>query len=205
MNEYEFLLIKESESVELYAVQTKILNSQTEENLKVMQLALLQCKSPIENYERAIQLLKLKADGFEDIRIGIIGFYLSLLWSNNIDNVFRENMRLLYGQSSSYFQSLVEYLFALECYYSNDYNSTLVYLNKSIALCDQHVCNYMLMSKLCHTAEKKEFLKLAKNNIQTLSQCESAEFIPCPDDYIEEFVSGRTMPIDTFNSLTCKY
>ena len=205
MNAYEFLLIKESESVELYAVQTKILNSQTEENLKVMQLALLQCKSPIENYERAIQLLKLKADGFEDIRIGIIGFYLSLLWSNNIDNVFRENMRLLYGKSSSYFQSLVEYLFALECYYSNDYKSTLVYLNKSIALCDQHVCNYMLMSKLCRTAENKAFLKLAKNNIQTLSQCESAEFIPCPDDYIEEFVSGRMMPMDTFNSLTCKY
>ena len=118
MNKYKLFLMNENESMELYAIQTKILNSQTEENLKVMQLALLQCKSPIEDYEHAVELLKLKAGDFEDIRIGIIGFYLSLLWIDNIDNIFRENIKLLYDKSSGYFQSLVEYLFAMECYYS---------------------------------------------------------------------------------------
>ena len=41
MNKYKLFLMNENESMELYAIQTKILNSQTEENLKVMHLALL--------------------------------------------------------------------------------------------------------------------------------------------------------------------
>ena len=59
----------------------------------------------------------------------------------------------------------------------------------------------MLMSKLCCEAQKKYYLMLAQNNIQTLSRCESALSIPCPDEYIGEFISGRMMPMETFEAL----
>ena len=113
IDKFKPFLINESDSKELYALQTKILNSHSEESLKIMQLALLQCEFPFENYERAIEILRLDAGESKDIRTGIIGFEMSFLFSD-VDNAFRDNIKRLYAESSGYYQSLAEYLFALE-------------------------------------------------------------------------------------------
>lgn len=198
IDKFKPFLINESDSKELYALQTKILNSHSEESLKIMQLALLQCEFPFENYERAIEILRLDAGESKDIRTGIIGFEMSFLFSD-VDNAFRDNIKRLYAESSGYYQSLAEYLFALEYYLNKDYNSALTHLNKSIELCDKHVYNYELMSKLCRGSKKKAFLELARNNIQGPRYCTPGQTIPDPDDYIGEFVSGRMRPTETFD------
>lgn len=78
----KFDLIKPYDNDEGYFdYQDKLLQNISNNAENALRLAILQTLAPVENYESAICLLQYEQDIFDDKRISLIGFYLSIVWN----------------------------------------------------------------------------------------------------------------------------
>lgn len=76
----KFDLIKLYDNDEDYFdYQDKLLQNISNNAENALRLAILQTLAPVENYESAICLLQYEQDIFDDKRISLIGFYLSIV------------------------------------------------------------------------------------------------------------------------------
>ena len=113
----KFDLIKPYDNDEGYFdYQDKLLQNISNNAENALRLAILQTLAPVENYESAICLLQYEQDIFDDKRISLIGFYLSIVWNGEPKKFI--NKMLSYSQkASNEYKSMVEYLLALQSLY----------------------------------------------------------------------------------------
>ncbi|MDO5521162.1 MAG: hypothetical protein Q4G58_11780 [bacterium] len=164
-------LIKEYQSKELYLIQKKILSRLEKQILAddIIELALLQTMSPIEDYENAMKVLEFFKNKVSDIRICIIGAYFSCMWDYNQEYSFIEDLKRNIEYYDGKVQSIIYYIFAWSEYVRDGERNTIIdYLTKSISLYDQYVSNLLLFSEYLPREEKKQCLCKIKKNIEKI-------------------------------------
>lgn len=200
----EFDLIRPYENDNgYYDYQKQLLNDIENDPEKILELAILQTLSPIGNYEVATEILKYTQDIFDDKRVSLIGFYISVIWYGK-PSVFIDKMMFFYRVSNEEYRSMVEYLLALQAYYEHDNNKMIQLLKQSITTYHGHVNNFLLLAKYVDKRDSIYYINKARNNIISNDNKtnETTEYFTDPNNYIGEFISGCLMSKETFDSLT---
>lgn len=197
----KFDLIKPYDNDEGYFdYQDKLLQNISNNAENALRLAILQTLAPVENYKSAICLLQYEQDIFDDKRISLIGFYLSIVWNGEPKKFI--NKMLSYSQKeSNEYKSMVDYLLALQSLYKEQEDEMIAFLKKSIALYKFHVNNFLLLSQYSNKKDSKLYIKKARENIINMTDNETIEYFTDPNNFIGEFISGCLMPIETFEEL----
>lgn len=186
---------------EVFAYQQKLLEQADHDKTKLIDLALLQTLSPYGDYNSAASILKYATKYVTDIRTDIIGYYISLMWHCSTLYFFKNRVKNEYASCLSEYKSLVFYLQGYELYLNKRYSEALMLLNESVKCFDGHVCNYILLSKLSHDSMSVYFIEKARLNLQLTNDLLEISDYADPDNYIDEFISGRKMSLDTFLSI----
>ena len=120
----------------------------TEERIRYI---LFEMQSPIEDYFFAIDLLTESYSESRDIRLAILGAYLSSTWLNFKENRFLERLDEHLAEADDQNKAILYYLHAYDLYikcngkYPQEYSD---YLRKSIACSKRFFYNYVRLSEV---------------------------------------------------------
>lgn len=169
-------------------------------------------KSPIEDYDLAINLLKNNYTKSKDVRVAILGAYLSSMWQNNKNNWFLSRLRDHLIKNDSQTKAIIYYLFAYDIYVRCDEKYPEIYsdyLNKSICYSEHFVNNYIMLSEIVNRNEAKELLERAISNVQAVRSDTEIKDIPYEwfleyNNYINEFILGVDVSTYVFEEIIKK-
>mgnify|MGYP000021270753 CR=1 FL=1 len=201
----QFELIKEYDGEKtLYEYQRNLILDIECAPHKIINLALLQTLDAIGRYDVAIELLKYGIEIAPDIRVCVIGFYLSVMWNGDFP-CFEAKLVDSYPLANKEYQSIINLLFAIKYRNQNKITLAMRCLEKSISLCDQYVNNFLMYAFYCPKNVKKKYLDSARQNLSTPQRNKKdynyLEESTDPDNYIGEFITGNMISIDTFESI----
>ena len=140
----------------------------TEELIKYI---LFEMQSPIEDYFLAIDLLTENYFKSRDIRLAILGAYLSSTWLNFKENSFLELLDEHLAEADNQNKAIICYLHAYDMYikcdgkYPREYSD---YLQKSISYSKRFVYNYVRLSEVTDRREARALLDQAISNVETV-------------------------------------
>ena len=118
---------------------------------ELIQYILFEMQSPIEDYFLAIDLLKENYYKSRDIRLAILGAYLSSTWLNFKENGFLELLDEHLAEADNQNKAIICYLHAYDMFikcdgkYPREYSG---YLQKSISYSERFVNNYVRLSEI---------------------------------------------------------
>lgn len=191
----------------------KILEKRSNDSIDdLITYVLFRIQSPIEDYYWAIDFLRDMYPKKKDIRLAIIGAYLSSTWLSVDTNPFipllNEHILTVDNQT----KAIIYYLYAYDLYLKCDDNYPKQYsdaLRKSVFYSKRFVLNYV---RLAEVAEKKEailLLDLAIKNVEKvwteeeLLQEPEESFITY-ESFIDEFILGVDISSFEYESLLKK-
>lgn len=172
---------------------------------------LFEMSPPIEDYYLVIELLEKNYSEICDIRLAIIGAYLSSTWLGFKENIFLQKLDDLKQHCSEQDKAIIYYLHAYDIYLKNDRNfppQYVSYLKKSISYSKRFVYNYVRLSELSKGKEAQSLLKQAIANIEKVwSEKElhkiSKDHIGTYDDFVNEYILGVDINRSEYEEL-CK-
>lgn len=173
---------------------------------------LFELMNPIEDYFLAINLLKENYPKNEDIRIAILGAYLSSTWLSFEENVFIKFLQEHVTEADNQNKAIIYYLYAYDIYMKCDTEYPIEYLNylrKSISYSNRFVYNYVRLSEITDKNESRKLLNQAISNIETvwtedaLKKRNMDSYLNY-DSYINEFILGVDINIFEYKALLYK-
>ena len=196
-------------------------NSKIESELKccsqnsledLIKYVLFEIQSPIEDYYLAIDILIENYPKYKDIRIAIIGSYLSSTWQKFKKNVFLQYLKDHLCSSDNYNKSIIYYLFAYDIYMKNEKNYPMAYaryLKKSIFYFNGFVYNYIRLAEISNRKESKKLIDCAIKNVITVWSEEQLQNVPFEEflryeTFINEFILGIDMSYQAYRELVNK-
>lgn len=170
---------------------------------------IFELKSPIEDYDLAIKLLKNNYIKSKDVRVAILGAYLSSIWQNNKKNWFLSRLRDHLIKTDSKTKAIIYYLLAYDIYVRCDGEYPEIYsdyLKKSICYSEHFVNNYIMLSETVNRNEAEKLLEKAISNVQTVRSDTEIKDIPYEwfleyNNYINEFILGVDVSIYIFDEI----
>jgi hypothetical protein len=202
----QFKLITPSESERLYYYQSKLFSQLTEENLTdtVLQIVILLTLSPVEDFYESIKILKAYYQQNKDIRIWILGSFLSSQWENYKENMFLLEVESVLDKADTNQQkAIIFYLMAFDIFMrssiTEEKEKYVDLLGKSVELSDGFVYNYYKLAKVCKRQKAKELAKKALSNIKDVlsnEECEELKIIDLIsyDAFLQEHILGVSLP-----------
>lgn len=208
----KFNLITLSESEKLYNYQSHLLNQISEGNLTdvVLQIAILQTLSPVADNNEAIRILQTYSQQSNDVRVYVLGSFLSSTWENYKVNDFLEKLIHFIPNVEDQQKAIIYYLIAYDIFMRNEIstgkNKYVDLLNKSIAFSKRFVYNYYRLAQVSEKQRAKELMKIGLSQIESVSSnsgCEKMQiddFISF-DSFVNEHILGIYLPEGTFLEL----
>jgi hypothetical protein len=209
----EFELIKLNENKELYNYQCNLINRRYKMDLTdfVLELALLQTMIPIADYYVAIGILKSYYQKNNDVRIGILGAFLSSVWESFKKNDFLPVLESSLSKLNDYQQkSIIYYLLAYDMIkHSEIKTKESIYANlltKSINLSKEFVYNYYYLAQISDKLTAKKLMLKAFTQIKKIyneSDCKKIELnkLVTYDFFLKEAILGIEPSISNFETL----
>lgn len=191
-----------------------------ENNLKVksnnsaedlLEYILFEISPLIEDYYLVIELLEKNYSEIYDVRLAIVGAYLSSTWLGFKENIFLKKLDDLKEHCSEQDKAIIYYLHAYDIYVKNDRNfppQYVSYLKKSIFYSKRFVYNYVRLSELSKGKEAQTLLKQAIANIEKVWSEEelheiTKDYIGSYDDFVNEYILGVDISQNEYEQL-CK-
>lgn len=179
---------------------------------ELIQYILFEMQSPIEDYFLAIDLLTENYFKNKDIRLAIIGAYLSSTWLNFKENSFLELLDEHLAEAANQNKAIIYYLHAYDMYikcdgkYPREYSG---YLQKSISYSKRFVYNYVRLSEVTDRREARALLDQAISNVETVWNEEQLKKAPITifleyDNFVNEFILGVDISIFEYKDLVVK-
>ena len=180
----------------------------TEERIRYI---LFEMQSPIEDYFFAIDLLTESYSESRDIRLAILGAYLSSTWLNFKENRFLERLDEHLAEADDQNKAILYYLHAYDLYmkcnwkYPQEYSD---YLRKSIACSKRFVYNYVRLSEVSDKGEARALLDRAISNVEAVWDEESLKKSPTRlpeyDRFVDEFILGVDISVFEYENLIAR-
>lgn len=179
---------------------------------ELIQYILFEMRSPIEDYFLAIDLLTENYFKSRDIRLAILGAYLSSTWLNFKENSFLELLDEHLAEADNQNKAIICYLHAYDMYikcdgqYPREYSS---YLQRSISYSKRFVYNYVRLSEVTDRREARALLDQAISNVETVWNEEQLKKAPITifleyDNFVDEFILGVDISIFEYKDLLVK-
>ncbi len=179
---------------------------------ELIQYILFEMQSPIEDYFLAIDLLTENYFKSRDIRLAILGAYLSSTWLNFKENSFLELLDEHLAEADNQNKAIICYLHAYDMYikcdgkYPREYSD---YLQKSISYSKRFVYNYVRLSEVTDRKEARALLDQAISNVETVWNEEQLKKAPLAifleyDKFVDEFILGVDISIFEYKDLVAK-
>jgi hypothetical protein len=192
-------LITIDEDKSLFLKQEKILQKfENEKNSDdIIRLALLQTLPMIVDYDEAVKILEAAAHDFEDVKMKLIGAYLSSTFVFDRENYYLKDLNNKIGRYEANIQAMIYYLNAYNIWVQGLSEGKEEYiqeqLNKSIELDKSLVSSYHLLSEFSSKKEKRRLLSIAKTNVKRVLSMEDYEAMQIdglidPNHFINEFI-----------------
>ena len=177
----------------------------------LLQYILFEMQSPIEDYFLAIELLKENYFKNKDLRLAILGAYLSSTWLSFEKNIFLMPLDEHLAEADNQNKAIIYYLHAYDMYikYDGDYPREYSdYLQKSVSFSERFVYNYVRLSEVTSGKEARVLMEQAISNVETVWNEEQLKkeprTIPKYDDFVDEFILGVDISIFQYESLVAK-
>jgi len=205
----KFNIITLSDSEELYDYQCYLLNQISEETLTdiVLQVAILQTFPPVEDYNEVIKILRAYFEQNKDIRICILGAYLSSTWENYKVNDFLGEISDLFQNADDQQKSILYYLMAYDIYKRNEITNQkdryVELLNKSVTLSKRFYYNYCLLAKISDRKRAKELMRIGLSQVEKInSESDSKKmtisYFVKYESFVNEYILGIVIPEGVF-------
>jgi len=209
----EFDLVKPYENKELYDYQYNLIEKKSEMILAdfVLELALVQAMTPIEDYYVSISILQKYYEQDDDIRVGILGAHLSSVWECYKDNKFLPKLKeTLTKLNDNQQKSIIYYLLAHDMFRKEDFKTKkdiyMDLLTKSVNLSEKFVYNYYHLAELSNKKNAKSLMQKAFTQIESILNEESFEKFTTIDFisynfYLNEHILGIDLSDSNFDRL----
>ncbi len=216
MNYFKYSLIKESESKELFILQSSILSLETiTEVEKTLTLALLLMQNPIRDYETAIAMLNDVSLTEVNLQVLIIGAEIDSVWPIIQPNPFIDRLKAIYPKCLNHEKSIIAYLEAINIDNLLDVQHEKILrvpqlLKESVELCDDYVYNYYRLALLSDRTTAKLLMEKALSNV-TLIETDGEETNVLIDPYLSferylsEHITGTRIGVEQFSFLKNYY
>jgi len=175
----------------------------------LLRYVLFEIQSPIEDYPYAIGILKEVCEKTKDVRIAILGAYLSFTWQSYKENVFIGPLRKCIENADSHHKAMIYYLLAYDLYMRCDngqYAEMASLLEKSISFSQDFVNNYALLASISLPEKACELLQYAIVNIQKVWTDDAIAELPLEffidyNAFVNEFITGVDKSIHQYEEL----
>lgn len=175
----------------------------------LLQYVLFEMQSPIEDYFLAVELLIENYFKSRDLRLAVLGSYLSSTWLNFKENGFLELLDEHLPKADEQNKAVIYYLHAYDMYikcdgkYPPEYAD---YLQKSVSCSKRFVRNYVRLSEVVNRREARALLERAISNVETVWNEEqlkkvSTAALPKYDSFVDEFILGVDISIYEYKDL----
>lgn len=198
--------------INIVNLEKKLKENSQNSTEELLQYILFEMQSPIEDYFLAIELLKENYFKSKDLRLAILGAYLSSTWLNFEENVFLSPLDEHLAEADNQNKAIIYYLHAYDMYikYDGDYpREYLDYLKKSISFSERFVYNYVRLSEVVSGKEARVLMEQAISNVETvwneeqLKKVSKAIFLKY-NDFINEFILGVDISIFEYEAMLAK-
>ena len=182
----------------------------------LIQYILFEMQSPIEDYYLAIDLLTENYCKSRDIRLAILGAFLSSTWLNFKENGFLELLDEHLASADHQNKAIIYYLHAYDMYIKcagkyprKNLRKYSDYLKKSISYSKRFVYNYVRLSEVTNKRKARELLDQAISNVETVWSEEQLKKAPKAmfrgyDNFVNEFILGIDISIFEYKDLIAK-
>lgn len=198
--------------IDILNLEKKLKENSQNSTEELIQYILFEMQSPIEDYFLAIDLLTENYFRCRDMRLAILGAYLSSTWLNFKENSFLELLDEHLAEADNQNKAIICYLHAYDMYikcdgkYPREYSS---YLQKSISYSKRFVYNYVRLSEVADRREARALLDQAISNVETVWNEEQLKKTPIAifleyDNFVDEFILGVDISIFEYKDLVAK-
>lgn len=199
-------------NVDILGLEKKLKENSQNSTEKLIQYILFEIQSPIEDYFLAIALLTENYSKSRDVRLAILGAYLSSTWLNFKENSFLKLLDEHLTKTENQNRAIIFYLHAYDIYikcdgkYPREYSD---YLQKSIFYSNRFVYNYVRLSEVANRREARALLDQAISNVETVWNEEQLKKAPTDislkyDKFVDEFILGVDISIFEYKDLIAK-
>lgn len=199
-------------NVDILGLEKKLKENSQNSTEKLIQYILFEIQSPIEDYFLAIDLLTENYSKSRDVRLAILGAYLSSTWLNFKEKSFLKLLDEHLTKTENQNRAIIFYLHAYDIYikcdgkYPREYSD---YLQKSIFYSNRFVYNYVRLSEVANRREARALLDQAISNVETVWNEEQLKKAPTDislkyDKFVDEFILGVDISIFEYKDLIAK-
>ena len=199
-------------NVDILGLEKKLKENSQNSTEELIQYILFEIQSPIEDYFLAIDLLTENYSKSRDVRLAILGAYLSSTWLNFKENSFLKLLDEHLTKAENQNRAIIFYLYAYDIYikcdgkYPREYSD---YLQKSIFYSNRFVYNYVRLSEVANRREARALLDQAISNVETVWNEEQLKKAPTDislkyDKFVDEFILGVDISIFEYKDLIAK-
>lgn len=196
-------------SVDILGLERKLKENSRNSVEDLIRYVLFEMQSPIEDYFLAIDILTDNYPKSKDIRLAILGAYLSSTWLNFKKNSFLKMLDEHLSDADDQNKSIIFYLYAYDIYikydgkYPQQYSE---YLRKSISYSKRFVYNYVRLSEITDRMEACKLLDQAISNVEVVWSEERLKEAPVTtlldyDSFLDEFILGVDISIYEYQDL----
>lgn len=197
--------------IDILNLEKKLKKNSQNSTEDLLQYILFEMQSPIEDYFLAVELLKENYFKNKDLRLAILGAYLSSTWLSFEENIFLMPLDEHLAEADNQNKAIIYYLHAYDMYikYDGDYPREYSdYLQKSVSFSERFVYNYVRLSEVTSGKEARVLMEQAISNVETVWNEEQLKkeprTIPKYDDFVDEFILGVDISIFQYESLVAK-
>ena len=198
--------------IDILDLEKKLKENSRNSTEELIQYILFEIQSPFEDYFLAIDLITENYSKSRDLRLAILGAYLSSTWLNFKENDFLELLNEHLAEVDNQNKAIICYLHAYDMYikcdgkYPREYSG---YLQKSISYSKRFVYNYVRLSEITERREARALLDQAISNVETVWSVEQLKKAPRDtfleyDNYVDEFILGVDISIFEYKDLVAK-
>lgn len=198
--------------IDILDLEKKLKENSQNSTEELIQYILFEMQSPIEDYFLAIDLLTENYFKSRDIRLAILGAYLSSTWLNFKENSFLELLDEHLAEADNQNKAIICYLHAYDMYikcdgkYPREYSG---YLQKSVSYSKRFVYNYVRLSEVTDRREARALLDQAISNVETVWNEEQLKKAPIAifleyNNFVDEFILGVDISIFEYKDLVAK-
>lgn len=198
--------------IDILDLEKKLKENSQNSTEELIQYILFEMQSPIEDYFLAIDLLTENYFKCRDIRLAILGAYLSSTWLNFKENSFLDLLDEHLAEADNQNKAIIYYLHAYDMYikydekYPTEYS---YYLKKSISFSKRFVYNYVRLSEVTDRSEARALIEQAISNVETVWSEEQLKKAPIAitleyDNFVNEFILGVDISIFEYKDLVAK-
>ncbi len=198
--------------IDILDLEKKLKENSLNSTEELLQYVLFEIQSPIEDYFLAVDILTDNYFKNRDIRLAILGAYLSSTWLGFKENRFLELLDDHLSEADDQNKAIIWYLHAYDMYircggkYPREYSD---YLQKSISHSKRFVYNYVRLSEVVNRRETCALLERAISNVETVWNEEQLKKVPTAalpkyDSFVDEFILGVDISIYEYKDLIAK-